>query len=612
MNATHAYVPRNTFPAMGWLRFIFISGAALALMVYGAFGWVFWSDGGMLICLGLLFFSFVVLAGIACGFERQNGRLMAVVRGCPKYPMILLDKSGQAACLSESVADLTGVTASDLVSKDPWETLFDRDEKTVRFAARIHSLVKAGDRGGLSGEVTAKGAGGRALPVSVTYVPLGLDHKGGVLHVCDLNRSDQAEREIAEYHRVESALLKLIHELFVPEAPGRRLIGATLSVSSLAGEHASGDFFECIPWNGYVYDVIVGDVMGGGLAAALIGLETKGGLLQAVTNLMAQGGNGGLPEVSRVVGEASRFIAHKLALRESFITLCYARFDFEERQLSWVDCGHAPIIHWQVSTRRAVLLKGPNTPIGFETDESYQSCRVRFDPDDLFVICSDGVIETRSPTGEMFGVERLVATVEGASDLPIHEVGRTIRKCLTDYVQGGKQTKDEQTIVCVRVLETKSKRCLRTWRFDFLVQLSALNQFRQHVRAVYADTDVLKSVSPGEAELMLLALHEVLVNIIGHSGRETSDAALSIRLEASLFDDRMEWTFAHCMPFFSPTRIHTPSDDGSQSDGYGLFIIEKIADRVRYYRNERGESCVSLIKWFLPFLAGGSTGEAST
>jgi len=581
-------------------------------MAFGASDWTLWPGVGMMVGLGLLFLSACVLSGAAHGFERQNDRLLDVVRRCPKFPMVLLDQNGLATYLSDSTADLTGVTFSDSVSTDPWNTLFVRDEKTARFAARIQALSNAGDRVFLSGEVTAKRPDGHALPVSVTYVPLCPAKTGAVLHVCEVSRSEQVEREIAVYQRVERALLDLIHELFVSEAPGRRLIGATLSVSSVAGEHASGDFFECVPWNGCVYDVAVGDVMGGGLAAALVGLEAKSGLLQAVTSLMAQGGNVGLPDVGRVVGEASRFIAHKLALRESFITLCYARFDFEERQLSWVDCGHAPIIHWQASTRQAVILKGQNTPIGIDADESYQTCRVGFEPSDLFVICSDGFIEARGPTGEMFGVERLVNAVEASSELPIHEIRRTICKCLADFVQRDKQTKDGQTIVCVRVLKTKSLHCVRTWRFEFLAQLSALNLFRQHARSVYADSDVTQLVSPGEADLMLLALHEVLVNIIGHSGRDARDQALSIRLEASLFDDRLEWTFAHRMAFFSPTRIHTPSDDGSQSDGYGLFIIEKIADRVRYYRNERGESCVSLIKWFLPFLAGGSTGEANT
>ena len=509
---------------MGGLWRLCLAVAAAALMAFGAFDGASWTGGGMAAGLVLLLLSFGVWIGVARWHERQNRRLMAVVR----------------------------------------------------------------------------------------LLPGGSDHTGGGLPFCDLNWGEPFEREIESYRQAERSLLALIRELFVPEEPGRRLIGASLNVSSWAGEHASGDFFECVPWNGSVFDVIVGNVMGGGLAAALIGVEAKSGLLRAVTNLMTQGGNAGLPEVVQVVGHARRFVDHKLAAHESFITQCYARFDFEERTLTWVDCGHAPILHWQASARRTVSLKGSNMPIGFVAEEAYQPFQAGFASGDLFVIYSDGMISVRNPDGEVFGVERLASAVEAAAELPADEIARALRLRLAAFAQKDALTQDEQTVVCVRVHATKSTQCKRIWRFDFPAQLSALNLFRQHVHEVYADPAVLQAVSPDKAEMMLLALHEVLVNIIGHSARTTGEESPMIRLEASLFEDRIEWTFAHRMAFFSPTRIHTPSGDGSQSDGYGLFIIEQIADRVRYFRNERGESCVSLIKWFCSDLTGGTIGEAKT
>ena len=611
MNAPSIHVTGETFPTMRRLWFLGMAGLASALLVYGAADGGLWVGGGTALGQGTLLLSVCALIGIVRWLERRSDRLSDAVRRLPKYPLILLDKNGRVTRLSDSLGDMTGREPSDFVGTDPWETVFARDGLTERFMTRIRALCQAGGRGLFSGEVTAKGADSRTFPVSVTFAPLFPDYTGGALHVCDLNRSEQVEREVEAGRRVEDALLGLLHELFLPEAPGRMLMGATLSVSSVAGKHASGDFFECLPWNGCVCDVVVGDVMGRGLAAALASLEAKSGLLQAVISLVTRDGNARLPEVSQVVCEMRRFVAKKLAVKESFITLCYARFDFEERHVSWVDCGHAPILHWQASTRKAVLLKGANTPIGFAFDEPYQVFRAGFAVGDVLMICSDGIIEARNPGGETFGVERLVSVVEESAELPVHEIGRSIRMRLAEFTRSCKETAEEQTIVAVRVHEAKSTHCRRKWDFDCPSQLSVLSQFRQQIRGVYAAPDVARSVASSEAELMLLALHEVFVNIIGHSIQDQGSTAPLIHLEACLFEDRMEWTFMHGLSFFSPTRIHTPSDDGSQSDGYGLFIIEQIADSVRYYRNERGESCVNLIKCFHPDPAGGSTGEAS-
>jgi anti-sigma regulatory factor (Ser/Thr protein kinase) len=111
---------------------------------------------------------------------------------------------------------------------------------------------------------------------------------------------------------------------------------------------------------------------------------------------------------------------------------------------------------------------------------------------------------------------------------------------------------------------------------------------------------------------MLLALHEVLVNIIEHAAGEHAPCVSPIRLEVCLHEERTEWTFAHRMAFFSPGHIPVPDEGGNQTRGYGLYIIEQTADQVRYFQNEQGESCVKLVKWFGADRAAECTREATT
>lgn len=153
--------------------------------------------------------------------------------------------------------------------------------------------------------------------------------------------------------------------------------------------------------------------------------------------------------------------------------------------------------------------------------------------------------------------------------------------------------------------------CKRKWTYDCPTHLQELKHFRAFVRGIYEDSDVARSSAPGEVDRMLLALHEVLVNIIEHAPGECAPSVSPIRLEVCLCEDRTEWTFAHRMAFFSPEHIPVPDEGGSQTRGYGLFIIEQTADQVRYFQNEQGESCVKLVKGFCAARAAEGSREVT-
>jgi anti-sigma regulatory factor (Ser/Thr protein kinase) len=154
--------------------------------------------------------------------------------------------------------------------------------------------------------------------------------------------------------------------------------------------------------------------------------------------------------------------------------------------------------------------------------------------------------------------------------------------------------------------------CKRKWTYDCPTHLHELKLFREFVRGVYADPDVIRSAAPDEADRMLLALHEVLVNIIEHAAGEHAPCVSPIRLDVFLHEDRIDWIFAHRMAFFSPGHIPVPDEGGNQTRGYGLYIIEQTADQVRYFQNERGESCVKLVKGFCSARAAEGSGESTT
>ena len=104
--------------------------------------------------------------------------------------------------------------------------------------------------------------------------------------------------------------------------------------------------------------MLVADVMGKGLPAALLGAATKSHGLEALCHLLALSQNGHLPEPKDIVTLAhAAMVPHLMAL-ERVVTLCDARLNVEHRRLALVDGGPTGVRHWQAQTGRGDLVYG--------------------------------------------------------------------------------------------------------------------------------------------------------------------------------------------------------------------------------------------------------------
>jgi anti-sigma regulatory factor (Ser/Thr protein kinase) len=69
-----------------------------------------------------------------------------------------------------------------------------------------------------------------------------------------------------------------------------------------------------------------------------------------------------------------------------------------------------------------------------------------------------------------------------------------------------------------------------------------------------------------------------------------------IHLEAEAFPDHVAVRLHHLGDPFDPSAVPLPSFDGSRESGFGVYLITRSVDEVRYYRDERGGNCIALVK----------------
>ncbi len=390
------------------------------------------------------------------------------------------------------------------------------------------------------------------------------------------------EHEIEIGYRIQQTLLL--------DQPPQDVPGVRVAAITIPSERIDGDFYIFLRHSDECLDVIVGDVMGKGVPAALLGAATKTHFLRAFSELMISSHDGKIPEPKDIVMLAHSELARHLIDLDSFVTVCYARLNMNEHLMDLVDCGHTGVIHWHGKTRLCDVLHGDNLPLGVREGEIYEQISVPYEPGDLLLFYSDGITEARNPARELFGVERLEDYVESNHDLDPAALVEGIRKAVAAF-SGADRLADDLTTVAVRVEELELPIARAEMELDS--DLAHLRRTREFVRR-FCNHLPGAPIEEEKVCALELAVNEAASNIIKHAHEGRSGEWIHLEAEA-----RPAYVCMQLHYFgdpFDPSAIPPPRLDGSRESGFGAYIISKSVDEVHYDRDHQGRNCVTLIQ----------------
>jgi sigma-B regulation protein RsbU (phosphoserine phosphatase) len=242
--------------------------------------------------------------------------------------------------------------------------------------------------------------------------------------------------ELADARKIQLSML--------PDAPPA-VPWIDLSALSLPASEVGGDFFDYLELPGERMAVVVGDVAGHGVAAALVLAAVKSGL-----HLLAED----LSEPVAVLERLDRMV--RMAIRwRLFVTLLVAVFEPGRDRVRVVSAGHPPAL--LLSADGAIRSLGlPALPLGTRLPARFREESAAWRTDDLLVLYSDGVTELADGTGEGFGSERLERALR-RSRQTVGRAGRgsarAVRESLFDalfHFKGDAAQRDDVTMVVVR------------------------------------------------------------------------------------------------------------------------------------------------------------------
>jgi serine phosphatase RsbU (regulator of sigma subunit) len=198
-------------------------------------------------------------------------------------------------------------------------------------------------------------------------------------------------------------------------------MGVQLEAALEPARDVSGDFYDAFLLPSGTIVLVVGDVCDKGVGAALFMALFRslirasadpvgGGAIQMIggrRTLVRQALESATPAdlLTRVAGFTNDYIARLHGRTNMFATVFLGALDPESGQLDYVNAGHEPALVITPHGTRALRPTGP--ALGLGPDAAFRAAQARLERGHGLFAFTDGLVEARSPAGEVFGAERL-------------------------------------------------------------------------------------------------------------------------------------------------------------------------------------------------------------
>ncbi len=204
------------------------------------------------------------------------------------------------------------------------------------------------------------------------------------------------------------------------------------------GRIVAGDLFDIFPLDDHRVGLCFGDVSGQGMGAAIL----MTAVLSYLRAAMAQ-----FTDPAEAANAVNRYTSER-SPANMFVSLWIGVFDDHEQVLHFVDAGHG---HWIIKPHGEPPATAPRPQgilVGIDPDFRYVAQSLKLAPGDRFILYSDGVVEHRAPSGEDFGITRLLSAI-AESTTPSEDVSYALTS-LQEYL-GEVVLADDTTLASMEV-----------------------------------------------------------------------------------------------------------------------------------------------------------------
>ncbi|MBI2774264.1 MAG: SpoIIE family protein phosphatase, partial [Chloroflexi bacterium] len=380
------------------------------------------------------------------------------------------------------------------------------------------------------------------------------------VRVAQLVREQEAEVRARERIEQELRVAQLIQQQFLPKhVPD--LPGWQVAAFYRAAQEVGGDFYDFVTLDAGRIGLVVGDVTGHGVPAALVMATTR-------SFIRAQAARAGSP--SEVLAQANDFL-HADIPQNMFVTCLYAVLDPQTGRLVFANAGHdLPFVRTASGLQE---LRATGMPLGLMPGMRYDEHEFTLSPGDTMLLHSDGLAEAHAPDREMFGFPRVKGIVASKKDGK--ELIDDLMSALHRFTGPAWEQEDDITLVTV----SRSANALAE-KFQLPSQPGKEREVMERVAEIVRPLGIPKRT----LERLKTAVSEAAMNAIEHGNKGDPDLPVTVQITAR--DGKLSIAISDRGGGRQIPEAQTPDLEAKLAGlqkprGWGLFLIKNMVDDMK-------------------------------
>jgi len=384
----------------------------------------------------------------------------------------------------------------------------------------------------------------------------------------DLKKSiEENVRERAEKERIAAELgvaadiqASMLPNIF-PPFPERTEFD--LYASMLPAKEVGGDFYDFYLIDKDNLAVVIADVSGKGVPAALFMMITKTMLKDSSPGKCLKDI---FESVNRKLCEGNE--------ADMFVTAFMGIYNIPSGKFTFVNAGHNPPLIKRHGSGYEFLETEPGYVLAWMKNSKYKEKEISLEPGDVLFLYTDGVTEAMNRRKELFGELRLLAAMNANGDSPLKELLPAIKREVDNFEDGTEQA-DDITMLALKINGEGKK-------LEIEANIENLNMALEFINTELEQRGCPEDIQ-GKIEI---AVEEIFVNIANYAYTPgKGDAVIFISV-----NDKAVIRFEDTGRPYNPLEKPEPDLDKPLMErdigGLGVFLVKKLMDNVEYKRTD--------------------------
>jgi sigma-B regulation protein RsbU (phosphoserine phosphatase) len=371
----------------------------------------------------------------------ESLRLQSAALEAAANAIVITDSEGVVLWVNQAFTRMTGYPIEEAVHRDM--SFLKSDLHDPRFYQDLREAITAGRV--WQGEMINRRRDGVLYPEEQTITPV-TDERGHIKHFICI-KQDITERKLAERALLENAsmvkemeIAKQIQLSLLPPAPPT-MAGIDCAGICVPATHIGGDYYDIFV-HGEELDMVIADVSGHSVGAALIMVETRSVLRAQIESLRRP---------AEIVSALNELLHEDLSRAELFITMTYLSCDTATRRLSYTNAGHPPALLFRPSSASFLELDTEGMVLGVQRGVEFDELTLQIESGDLLLLYTDGIIEAEGRAGELFGTQRLREVIVRQHRKPASGVISSVLDAVRAYT-GATSFKDDISMLLLKFI----------------------------------------------------------------------------------------------------------------------------------------------------------------